>query len=121
MKKARLDIKTRQICWNTETVALPEPPPVRKVRGEGYENLPLYDDQTSGWISGRRLLAVQACECTMSGALVPGSVQVKMGETRMEPGKDFQVNEFWGTVGRLPDGNCDSGNLQRDQPAEGKP
>ena len=113
MKKAGLDIKTRQICWGTETVALPDPPPVRKVRGEGYENLPLYDGQTSGWQSGRRLLAVQACECTMTGALVPGSVHVKMGRTRMESGRDFQVNEVWGTVGRLPDGKIIPGEQVR--------
>ena len=104
MKKAGLNIKTRQICWGTEAVALPDPPPVRQVRGERYENLPLFDDRASGWKSGRRLLAVQACECTLPGALVPGSVRVKTDQAVMKPDSDFRVNEIWGTVGRLPEG-----------------
>lgn len=104
MKKVKLDIAKREIGWGSARIALPEPPKLRKIRNEGYENLPLYDEKASGWLSGRRLLALQACECTATYALVPGTVRVKMGGTAMTPGKDYRVNEIWGTVGRLAEG-----------------
>ena len=104
MKNLKLDILARKIIYGNESIVL-TPPPVRKIRGERYESLPLYDKDASGWRSGRKLLACQAHECTFPGALLPGSVRVRQNGKWMQPGRDFLVNEEWGTVGRMPDGN----------------
>ncbi len=103
MKKIRLNVKTRTLRYGSASVQL-NPPPVRKVRNELYDNLPPFDPAAPGWRQGRCLLAVQANTCSQPHALVPGSVQVKMDGKSMETGRDFQVNEFWGRVSRLPGG-----------------
>ena len=108
MTTLKLNTKTWKLTYGKETIRL-TPPPVRKVRGERYESLPEYDEKAAGWLSARRLLAIQAHECTLKFALVPGSVSVKMEGQLMEPGRDFKVNEVWGTVGRLPDGRIIQG------------
>jgi len=104
MKQIRLNVKKRELRFGAETLALPEAPAVRKIRNEGYENLPSFDEHAVRWQSGRRLLALQAYECTMPGVLVPGSVRVTAHGKVMTPGKDFQVNETWGTVARIESG-----------------
>ena len=81
-----------------------------KIRNEGYENLPLYDEHAPGWQSGRKLLALQMYECCVTGALVPDSLRLKAGGKVMSPGTDFRVNDFWGTVGRR--GSLNSGFRQ---------
>lgn len=103
MKNLKLDILARKIIYGNESIVL-TPPPVRKIRGERYESLPLYDKDASGWRSGRKLLACQAHECTFPGALLPGSVRVRQNGKWMQPGRDFLVNDHWGTVGRVPGG-----------------
>ena len=103
MKTVRLNVKNRTLRFGSAIIQL-DPPPVRKVRNERYDNLPLFDGTAAGWKQGRCLLAVQAHECSQTDALVPGSVQVKMDGRVMENGRDFQVNEFWGVVGRLSGG-----------------
>ena len=103
MKTVKLNVKHRTLCYGSATIQL-DPPPVRKVRNELYDNLPPFDPAAPGWRQGRHLLAVQAHGCSQTDALVPGSVQVKMAGKSMENGRDFQVNEFWGGVGRLPGG-----------------
>ena len=104
MKKLNFDLTSKTVSYGNESIVL-TPPPVRKVHGERHEFMPLYDEKAAGWKSGCRLLRLQACECTFPGALVPGSVKVKMFDRWMMPERDFRVNEEWGTVGRMPDGN----------------
>ncbi len=104
MKKLKFDLLTQTVSYGNEKIHL-IPPPIRKVHGERHEFMPLYDEKAAGWKSGCRLLRLQACECTLPGALVPGSVKVKMFDRWMMPERDFRVNEEWGTVGRMPDGN----------------
>ena len=104
MKKLNFDLLTQTVSYGNEKIRL-TPPPVRKIHGERHEFMPLYDKKAAGWKSGCRLLRLQACECTFPGALVSGSVKVKMFDRWMMPERDFRVNEEWGTVGRMPDGN----------------
>ncbi|MBR4221352.1 MAG: SGNH/GDSL hydrolase family protein [Victivallales bacterium] len=108
MTTLKLNTKTWTLSYGKEKVQL-TPPSVRKVRGERYENLPLYDEKAAGWLSARRLLAIQAHECTLKFAFVPGSVSVKMEGQLMELGRDYKVNDVWGTVGRLEEGRITQG------------
>ena len=104
MQKVKINYSDNTISYGDVTIMV-APPPVRKIRSERYESLPLYDENAAGWKSGRRLLSCQAHECSFPGALVPGSVKVKKDGMTMQAGRDVRVNEHWGTVGRLPDGD----------------
>ncbi len=104
MQKVKINYSDNTISYGNVTI-MAAPPPVRNIRRERYESLPLYDENAAGWKSGRRLLSCQAHECSFPGALVPGSVKVKKAGITMQAGRDFRVNDHWGTVGRLPDGN----------------
>lgn len=88
------------IAYGPQTAAV-RPPEVRNSRWETYEELPEFYENAPGWKRGRRLNPLLACECTRTGALVPGSVQVKTASGPMTGGKDFRVDDFWGCVGRI--------------------
>ena len=104
MNQIKLNTKKRELRIGTEKLALPDAPKIRKIRNEGYENLPLYDEHAQGWQSGRKLLALQMYECCITGTLVPDSLRLKAGGKVMSPGMDFRVNDFWGTIGRIEGG-----------------
>lgn len=104
MKQIRLNAKKHELQIGTDKLPLPASPKTRKIRNEGYENLPLYDEHAPVWQSGRRLLALQMHDCSATGALVPDSLRLKSSGRIMTPGKDFRINEFWGTVVRIDGG-----------------
>ena len=84
------------------------PPDFVSVKAEKYENLPLFDPKGPLWRKGQPLSGVKAQECSTTGVLQPDSVVVRESESPnsmvYEPGKDYQADLFWGSVGRLEGG-----------------
>ncbi|MBR4666949.1 MAG: hypothetical protein IKO93_23990, partial [Lentisphaeria bacterium] len=107
MKRGKLHIvhsgSEWRIAYGSQTAAV-RPPEIRNSRWETYEELPEFQKNAPGWKRGRRLNPLLACECTRTGALVSGSVQVKTASGLMTAGKDFLVDDFWGCVGRTANG-----------------
>lgn len=84
------------------------PATVVTVAAEEYKTLAMFDPKTSGWRKGTKLQGVVAQECTSRGMLDPDSVVVKAGREanaqRFDPGKDYDFDREWGTIGRLANG-----------------
>ncbi len=80
------------------------PPPVRRHRDT--DKLPVWNPEAAGWAKGLRLKGVRTFETTAPGHLTPGSLTVRgaAGGTVYRRGSDYEVDEQWGTVGRLPEG-----------------
>ena len=83
-------------------------PNIVTVKAEKYDNLPLYNPQGPLWRKGQPLNGVKAQECSTTGVLQPGSVVVRESDspnaTVYELDKDYQLESFWGSVGRLEGG-----------------
>ena len=84
-----------------------DPPDFVAVKAEKYDNLPLFNPQ-GAWRKGQPLNGVKAEECATTGVLQPDSVIVRESEspnaTVYISGKDYQLDPFWGNVGRLEGG-----------------
>ncbi|MGQ9730120.1 MAG: GDSL-type esterase/lipase family protein [Candidatus Zipacnadales bacterium] len=81
------------------------PPEIRTVIAEVHPSLPLFNPQTGGWLKGAKLKGLITQECTATGNLFPESVVVR-SETG-QPfvlGRDYAMDGFWATVGRLEGG-----------------
>jgi len=82
-----------------------EPPETIKVRHEKYFGLPEYK-KSAGYNDGVALTQLEAYECSLANALIPSSLAVKTGKgTQLTRGKDYEFNDIWGTIGRIPSGN----------------
>jgi lysophospholipase L1-like esterase len=82
-------------------------PEIVKVENEIMDRLPVFNPRTAGYARGIGLKGVKAQECSVSGALIPGSLIVrgKDNATRVYiRGTDYEFDESWGTVGRLEGG-----------------
>ena len=93
-----------------QPVALTVTPPAKVVvTGEAIGDVPVFNPK-GNWRKGVYLHGVQAQECSTTGLLIDGSVVVKRdtGEA-LERGKDFEVDPFWGSVGRLEGGALAAG------------
>ena len=75
--------------------------------------LPPFDAKAAGWKRGAVLQGVRAQECTSRDLFDPASLEVRAGATadsqRFEVGKDYQADQAWATVGRLPGGRIAQG------------
>jgi lysophospholipase L1-like esterase len=82
------------------------PPEIHQVRDEIYASLPLYKDQAPGYDRGERLIALRTGGATTTGLLHPASLKIKHSSNGMPfiLGRDYQIDPFWGTVGRLEGG-----------------
>ncbi|MGQ9809553.1 MAG: SGNH/GDSL hydrolase family protein [Armatimonadota bacterium] len=81
------------------------PPPV--LRLSDTEKLPLWKPDAPGWTKGLRLKEVRTFETSAPDHLVPGSLTVRStgsDHTVYRRGTDYEVDEQWGTVGRLEGG-----------------
>lgn len=96
-----------EIAYNDKTAKLDVDAPTWKVViDEEYESLPVYNPSAVPWGRGRVLRGVNACECSVFGALEPESVVVKIestGET-LTRGKDYEFEDSSGALGRLEGG-----------------
>lgn len=85
------------------------PPEIRRVLAEIYNSLPLYNSNSpSGWNRGIPLRGVFAQECSTPGLLETSSFVLRSGTdseaVTYDLGKDYGIDPFWGTLGRLPEG-----------------
>lgn len=66
-----------------------------------------------GWLRGLPLSGVRAEECTIPGALLPGSLVVKDAPgttgTVLVRGRDYDFDSEWGTIWRLGEGKLPAG------------
>lgn len=96
----------------SEVVEVPRPEKVH-VAEENHARLPLFDPKAAGWRKGAPLLALRAQETTTPDILHAGSVTVAKAEQTharsYERGKDYELDERWGTVGRLAEGAIGEG------------
>lgn len=90
--------------------------PIEKmvVTDEAHPALPVFAPKSPGWAKGLKLAKVSAQETTTPGIFVPGSVVVKSArvgerESRVyQRGTDFEIDDLWGTIGRLEGGAIDA-------------
>jgi lysophospholipase L1-like esterase len=89
-----------------------EPQSELRALHEQYSSLPIFnlDQSSDGWTKGLRLASVRSCETTEPNALVPNSVEVRASDADAQSrvykrGVDFQVDDVWGTIGRIPSGS----------------
>jgi lysophospholipase L1-like esterase len=85
-----------------------DPPDIVTVKAEKYDTLPIFDPKGPMWRRAQPLNGVKAEECSTTGVLLPDSIVVRESEspnsTTYELGKDYQLDPFWGSVGRLEGG-----------------
>ena len=83
-------------------------PDIVTVKAEKYGSLPLFDPKGAPWRKGLPLTGVKAEECSTTGVLQPDSVAVRESDspnsTAYELGKDYQLDPFWGSIGRIEGG-----------------
>lgn len=91
----------------TATVSI-TPPTWRVVNAERYDRLPPFNPNAGGWSKGAVLRGVFAQECSTPGLLDSTSLSLRSGtapdSVLFEPGKDYDADLAWGTIGRLPQG-----------------
>jgi len=90
-----------------EAVVVDIAPPERvSVKDECHTAVPVFNNNTGGWLKGARLRMLKAEECSATGLLHPDSVRIKgaLGGAPLEPGRDYGLDPFWGTFGRLEGG-----------------
>jgi len=105
--------------WRVEVTA-PAPatltvpgPTIVSVQDEEYDRLPLFDPKAAGWKRGATRRGARAQECSATGLVDVTSVQVRgaaKGPGQLyERGKDYEIDPFWGTFGRLEQGRITAG------------
>ncbi len=89
------------------TLAVPPIRPVQ-VNGEKHGRLPVFNLRAGGWGRGAKLAALRTQECSATGLLDPASVRVRArsgpGGAVFRRGVDYQLDDFWATLGRLEGG-----------------
>lgn len=96
-----------------DAVVVVQPATLVHVRDERYDRLPAFQPNAAGWTKGERLRALITYETTAPDLLIPGSLALKPGEgdaAKYERGTDFDVDDRWGTFGRL------NGRIGENQP-----
>ena len=80
-----------------------DPPATRTVANERCK---LGAEAPGGWSKGTRLRQIIGAGVTLPGCLTPGSVVVKPSPDGkpLERGKDYLLDETWGTMGRVEGG-----------------
>ncbi|MBN2311105.1 MAG: SGNH/GDSL hydrolase family protein [Candidatus Hydrogenedentes bacterium] len=95
-------------------VTLPiAPSPIEHIANEQHPTVRVFDPNTGGWRKGERLQRLITQECSATGLLYPESVRIKPAPDSPDAyvrGTDFEMDEFWGTFGRL-----DGGAIAADQ------
>lgn len=89
-----------------------DPVGMATVVDEVHPSLPLFNAQAAGWAKGLRPMQLRGQEIATPGILVPGSMKVSTSEPSprvLERGKDYEIDELWGTLGRLEDGTLADG------------
>ena len=92
-----------KVAFQRQVLAVP-PQAAIEIRGES-QALPVFRTTGGGWVRGAKLRRIATQECTAAGALAPASLRVRAADgTELVRGKDWEVDDHWGTVGRLAGG-----------------
>ena len=91
------------------TITLDVAPPVyREVTTEVFASLPLYNAGGGGWNNGASFAGNIAEACTTRDLVDPSTVKLRSALDAASPvftrGKDWEMENSWGTFGRLPGG-----------------
>lgn len=84
------------------------------VRDEAVGPVPIYNENTGGWVRGARPKGIVTEECTATGALYAETLKLKPGPGNVPAfvlDKDYRMEPFWGTFGRV-----EGGAIKPDQP-----
>lgn len=109
----KLDAEAWSLRFNGISLRLTPPRPVG-VSDEIYENLPLFRRDAAPWSQGRPLRGIAACEGCQTGALDPASVKVRSESGGwFLRGRDYDLDPFWGVIGRLENGRIGEGESVR--------
>lgn len=81
-------------------------PDLVMVISEKYNSIPVFNPSGPSWRQGIPFTGVNASECSVEGALVPGSVSIflKEGGEPLTEGTDYILNESSGNIGRTENG-----------------
>ncbi|MCP4645754.1 MAG: hypothetical protein GY851_35240 [bacterium] len=85
-----------------------------QVRDEEHGTLPVFNPKAGGWRKGSRLNRLITQECSATGHLLPDTIRLRAAPdatTVFVRGQDYEMDTFWGTVGRI-----DGGAIAADQP-----
>ena len=102
-----------EVGYNGQTTAVEIPQKtIKTVVDERYDNLPVFNPNTSPWGKGRVLRGVNACECAVFFALDPESVVVKLASSKEElkRGVDYEFENTTGALGILKGGKLEAEN-----------
>jgi len=103
-----LDVAGEAVALAEAVSVAIEPPPWVEVRDERWDALPIFNPQGPPWRKAVPLRGVEAQECAATGRLDPASVRVKTaagdGGTVLELDNDYELDGFWGNVGRKDGG-----------------
>lgn len=89
-----------------ETVLDVQPSIYREVKAEAFPSLPFYNASGGGWNNGAKFSANLAEACSTPDLVEPSSVILRAAADPASPafvrGKDWEMEDHWGTFGRLP-------------------
>jgi lysophospholipase L1-like esterase len=89
------------------------PPKLLTVTAEPFKELPVFNPKAGGWVKGAQLRGVKAQETTTPYLLVTNSLVLRagpdVGAPVLQPGKDYEVDLTWGTIGRTTNGTLKAG------------
>ncbi len=92
-----------------------EPPQHIVVEDEKHDALPMFNPKAGGWAKGAKPRGIQTEECSATDRLHPETLRVKdkpgKDPTVFTMGKDYELDPFWGTFGRI-----EGGIIAADQP-----
>ena len=98
---------TREPAPLKATLQVP-PPKTYQATHQSYPYLLEFNPKRRAWTRGSKLRSVAAKECTQPGALKAGTVVVRAAASdtaeAFERDKDYELDEHWGVLGRLPGG-----------------
>ncbi|MFA5203352.1 MAG: SGNH/GDSL hydrolase family protein [Lentisphaeria bacterium] len=71
------------------------------MKRERHLGIPLFHE--GKWLSGAQFKQLEAMECAISYALLPGSVRIEdAGGSAFQNGADYYFDAIWGAFGRMP-------------------
>jgi lysophospholipase L1-like esterase len=93
-----------------EPVAIAIAPPDKVVvTGEAHTDLPVFNPK-GNWRKGVYLSGVKAQECSTTELILEDSVVVKRDSGQvLARGKDYELDPFWGSIGRVEGGALEAG------------
>jgi lysophospholipase L1-like esterase len=105
------DVRVNLPGTGAQTVRV-NPPAMVTVVGEEYKAVPVFNPKANGWVKGVQLRGVKTQETTSPHLLDAASFVLRAGPepdaVQFTKGVDYEIDQDWGTFGRLSDGRIKS-------------